>query len=92
MIEFTELDKVSIKFFKRLLHSLLSEPSEAVVRDVFTRVAPLPHLKRLRDSLLVFLTHYVWVGEREGERGAREVVNQRIKMVELALRTDEPLL
>lgn len=91
-MEFTELNKAGIKFFKRFLQCLLTDPSEAVVRDVFARVAPLPHLKKLRDSLLVFLTHYVGRGDAEGQAGRTSVtINQRIKMVEHALRAEQLL-
>lgn len=94
MVEFSELDKHGVSFFKRLLKSLISEPSEAVVREVFARIAPLPHLKKLRDGLLVFIMHYISEEVRGGgEEGGEGTISQRIQMVEHILRAgEEPVI
>lgn len=89
-VDFVELDKCGIKFFKHLLHSLLTEPSEGVVRGVFTRIAPLPHLKKLRDSLLVFIRHFVATSRTEGTLN-ESAISQRITMVEHTLRAEQQL-
>ena len=87
MVDFAELDRVSVKFYGSFLQSLLTVPSRDVVLEVFSRVAPLPHLKKLRDSLLIFIKHYV---ANKGE-GPGSMLSQRIKMVEHAFRASGQL-
>lgn len=67
-------------------------PSRGVVLEVFSRVVPLPHLKKLRDSLLIFIKHYVAdTGEGQEEEGPGGMLSQRIKMVEHAFRAPSQL-
>ena len=88
-----ELEQVGMQFHQTLLRSLLTEPSEAEVRDAFSRIAPLPHLHKLRDSLLVFIRHFVAVkmdGPSKKDKNAA-LINQRIKMVEHVFKAPDQL-
>lgn len=86
VVDFTELDEESGQFHSGLLSALLTEPAEAVVREVFSRISPLPHLKKLRDSVLLFCKHYVAM-----ETGSQSLVNQRIMLIEHTFRAPEQL-
>jgi len=82
IVEFTELTKTESAFYKSLFLTLLTEPSEGVVTQVFSRIAPLPNLKKLRDGLLVFLNHYFGSEEETRENS---VVLERLRLVERSL-------
>lgn len=93
-MDYGELDEGSVQFHRGLLFSLLTEPTEAVVRETFSRIAPLPHLKKLRDALLFFIKHYVaedLTEQGSGGEGDQTLVKQRIKMVEHAFRAPDQL-
>ena len=98
-MDFASLDDASVQFYKALLQSILTEPPEAAVREAFSRIAPLPHLKKLKDTLLVFIKHFVATSAAAGEKRERVegrnrekgVANQRIKMVEHIFRSPDQL-
>ncbi len=84
-----------MQFYKQLFRSLLTEPAEGVVREMFARLSPLPHLRKLQDSLLLFLTHYVVVAVEvpsatatvvESKGGGGSLLRERAGMVEQILR------
>lgn len=84
------MNKQEIKFFKSLLLSLLSESSEAELKDMLMRISPLPHLKKLRDSLLVFINHFVAdTATSTGQENTDSLhTQQRIKIAEHILRVN----
>ena len=82
VVEFTELDDTESTFYKSLFLLLLTEPSEGVVTQVFSRIASLPNLKKLRDGLLVFLNHYLGSEEEVQENS---VLLERLRLVEKSL-------
>ena len=86
MVEFVELGPVGVKFYKSLLTSLLCEPTEDKLVAIFTRVTPLPHLKALRDKLLIFLKHYLG-----SKKSSSELLSKRLEIVEKIMRTDSHL-
>ncbi len=60
---------------------------------MFARTAPLPHLKALRDQLLVFIKHFLTQrGTHNRDRGTTVSINDRIKIAEQALRTEKNFL
>ena len=76
-----------MRFYKSLLSSLLLDNSEEVVCSLFSRVAPLPHLKALRDELLVFMKHFLNTsGSTPAESGVD--ISERIRVAERAMRTE----
>ena len=144
MVEFTELGRAEVKFYKQLLQSLLCDRSEeccrltasslppsfslslslslsslppfsflylspppsqqvtpsplqlqfpSLFRSVFARLSPLPHLKPLRDELLVFMKHFLFTkapsdNQRDKEKRTSVLINERIGIAEQALRTE----
>ncbi len=61
-------------------------------RAVFARIAPLPHLKALRDQLMVFIKHFLTERGTHAHRGTTVSINDRIKIAEQALRTEKNFL
>ncbi len=58
-MEFSELDKAKLKLMKKLLNRLLTQYPDHVVGDVFSRIAPFPKLKMLREGLKLFMNHFL---------------------------------
>lgn len=58
VIEFSELDKITHKFVKQIMIELLLSKDD-VFSNVFSRVAPSPKLKSFKDSLKLFMHHFL---------------------------------
>ena len=58
VVEFGMESKKMIRLLTQVLGVLLTHPSEATVIDVFTRIAPFPKLKPLRQGLQVYCVCY----------------------------------
>ena len=82
MVDFAELSKVGVSFYKTLITTLLCDHSEETVRDMFSRIAPLPHLKPLRDKLLIFIKHYIVT------QNTKDLITQRLRIVERSMTTE----
>ncbi|XP_038077410.1 nucleolar MIF4G domain-containing protein 1-like [Patiria miniata] len=59
VIEFADIDKTTVRFLRQTLRSLLLSPSQKSVLAVFSAVILLPKLRIFRDSLRLFLLHFV---------------------------------
>jgi len=58
-VNFVELDKPSVRLFTHLFHYLLLDYSTDITRSVFERILPLQELSSLRQSLRIFIKHFV---------------------------------
>lgn len=86
VIEFSELDKGKLKLMKKVLHKLLTQYPDYVINDVFTRIAPFPKLKMLREGLYLFMNHFLLKSKSKGMKDKQnlevEMLKENIKIAE----------
>jgi len=58
-VNFVELDKPSVKFFTHLFRQLLSGYSTEITRNIFERISAVKELSFFRQSLRIFIKHFV---------------------------------
>ena len=89
VVEFSELDKGKLKLMKKVLHQLLTQYPDYVLSDVFTRIAPFPKLKMLREGLSLFMNHFLLKSKRrivKAEENIQiETLKEKIKVAENAM-------
>ncbi|XP_022099083.1 nucleolar MIF4G domain-containing protein 1-like isoform X2 [Acanthaster planci] len=59
VIEFADIDKTTVHFLRQTLRSLLLSPSQKSVMAVFSSVTSLQKLQSFRESLRLFLLHFL---------------------------------
>ncbi|XP_066544160.1 nucleolar MIF4G domain-containing protein 1 [Amia ocellicauda] len=61
-IEFSELDRHSVSFLRRVLGKLLTESEPEELVDIFGRISGVPKLAMLREGLKLFISHFLLKG------------------------------
>ncbi|KAL1398852.1 hypothetical protein pipiens_008625 [Culex pipiens pipiens] len=91
VIEFAEIDKLTLRLVRQTMLGLLLLDEENKCLQVFNRIAPSFKLKSFKDSLRLFLHHFLLKGsDRSGvPEEQMQLLNQRIKMAERMLDTSE---
>uniref|UniRef100_S4RAV6 MI domain-containing protein n=1 Tax=Petromyzon marinus TaxID=7757 RepID=S4RAV6_PETMA len=84
-LEFSEMDKLSVKFLRQVLQKLLLEASEEHLPDIFSKAAGNPKLALLREGLKIFMRHFMLRGAASGDADEAELLRQRIEVAEKAL-------
>ncbi|XP_065829440.1 nucleolar MIF4G domain-containing protein 1-like [Oscarella lobularis] len=79
IVDFTQLEGVSVAFFRRLFRGLLLDYDADSFLRVFARLSRVSELQHLRDGLIVFMKHFVVKSEDDDE------LKRRIKKAEKAL-------
>lgn len=59
VVNFVELDKPSVKLFTHLFRQLLSGYSTEITRNIFERISTVKELASFRQSLRIFIKHFV---------------------------------
>ncbi|CAB3981888.1 Nucleolar MIF4G domain-containing 1 [Paramuricea clavata] len=59
VVDFTSLDKKLVQFFTEMLTHILLDYPESTTREVFSRIAPLTKLDTLKESLKLFMKHFM---------------------------------
>ncbi|POI36088.1 hypothetical protein CIB84_000157 [Bambusicola thoracicus] len=59
VIEFGDLDKPKVRFLRQVLSMLLIKTDDDDINDIFGRISDNPKLGMLRESLKLFLTHFL---------------------------------
>jgi len=93
VIEFAEINKTNVRFLREVLTSVLLEGKEEEVVSLFQAVCKPPGLAQFRDSLRLFLRHFL------GKPSAKlkpevdpKLLGERIKAAEKALMSAESKL
>ena len=83
VIEFSELDKTTLRLVRQIMMGLILEKDD-VFQQVFNRVSPSLKLKGFKDSLRLFLHHFLLKSNGKGSipEGQLELLKQRIKEVD----------
>ena len=69
---------------KRILHRLLTQYPDYVITDVFSRIAPFPKLKILRESLKLFMNHFLLKSKTKELKDKESIdsLKEKIKLAE----------
>lgn len=91
VIEFAEIDKVTLRLVRQTMLGLLLLEDENKCLQVFNRIAPSFKLKAFKDSLRLFLHHFLWKGSDKSGVPEEQLhlLQQRIKMANGMLDTSE---
>lgn len=86
VIQFADLEKVSVKFVRQVLLGLLLSADEEACVEAFSRVPPTPQLALFRESLCMFLHRYVLRNQHQLSAGAdAELLTSRAGLAERVL-------
>uniref|UniRef100_A0AAR5QBH3 MI domain-containing protein n=1 Tax=Dendroctonus ponderosae TaxID=77166 RepID=A0AAR5QBH3_DENPD len=90
-IEFSDLDKVSLRLIRQILLGILMHSDVEAVQGVFTNVAMSDKLKMFRKSMRLFIHHFLLRNLKEGAVPEQEkhLLETRAKMVEKILTVKE---
>ncbi|XP_054048614.1 nucleolar MIF4G domain-containing protein 1 isoform X1 [Rissa tridactyla] len=93
VIEFSELDKPKVRFLRQVLSMLLIKTDPEELCDIFVRVSDNPKLGMLRESLKLFLTHFL-LKNAQAQKNPEEVslLKERVELANKALQAKEPKL
>lgn len=91
VIEFAEIDKITLRVVRQIMLGILLMEEENKCMQVFNRVAPSFKLKAFKDSLRLFLHHFLLKGSDKSSvpEEQLQLLQQRIKMADRMLDTSE---
>ncbi|XP_026472282.1 nucleolar MIF4G domain-containing protein 1 homolog [Ctenocephalides felis] len=94
IIDFSELQARELRLIRQILFGILLNPSEAIIKHIFERILKSPKLKMFRESLRLFLHHFLVADKTSGrlDEKSKELLKQRAKMVDQILITGESRL
>lgn len=89
IVHFSELDNVTLRFIRQILIGILLHKDEEACLNVFTRVAKAEKLKIFRESLRLFIHHFLLRNLKAENilESHREALQNRAKLVEKILST-----
>ena len=89
VIEFSEINKVLVKFLKTCLLQII-ESKEEVRKEVFLAVAGYPKLSQLREGLRLFMRHFIL---KENAKKSDEEANSSMESLKIkVLQAEQSLL
>ncbi|XP_014800370.1 PREDICTED: nucleolar MIF4G domain-containing protein 1 [Calidris pugnax] len=93
VIEFSELDKPKVRFLRQVLSMLLIKTDPEELSDIFVRISDNPNLGMLRESLKLFLTHFL-LKNAQAQKSPEEasLLKERVELATKALEAKEPKL
>ncbi|XP_053689718.1 nucleolar MIF4G domain-containing protein 1 homolog [Sabethes cyaneus] len=91
VIEFAEIDKVTLRLVRQIMLGILLLEDENKCLQVFNRIAPSFKLKAFKDSLRLFLHHFLLKGSDKSSVPEEEMqlLQQRISLADRMLDTSE---
>ncbi len=91
VIQFADLDKKMVRLVRQILMSVLITDAfdEDAVRDVFARVAGSPKLHELRESLRLFMHHFLLKNKSKLTELDSHLLEDRVSLAEKALMTGQ---
>lgn len=85
VIQFSEMNKTMVQFFRKILTGILLHEKEEICSKVFQRVASNKNLHLLRESLRLFMHHFILRRKSQVDHSVAEKLTQRVKIAEDAL-------
>lgn len=94
IVQFSELDKLSLRFIRQILLGILLHQDTETCLAVFEKVAISTKLKTFRDSLRLFIHHFLLKNLKEGTvpEEQKNKLETRAQMVEKLLNKKESKL
>ncbi|XP_058456989.1 nucleolar MIF4G domain-containing protein 1 homolog [Malaya genurostris] len=91
VIEFAEIDKTTLRLVRQIMLGILLMDDENKCLQVFNRIAPSYKLKAFKDSLRLFLHHFLLKGSDKSNvaREEMQLLQQRISMAGRMLDTSD---
>jgi nucleolar MIF4G domain-containing protein 1 len=87
VVQFSELDKVTLRFIRQILLGILLHEDPDVCKEVFNKVGQSEKLKLFRESLRLFLHHFLLrnLNSQSISNEKKEMLQERVKLVEKLL-------
>lgn len=94
MIQFTELDNLTMRLVRRIILGILLHENEEACLDVFGRISLSPKLQNFRESLRLFISHFLLknISAVEDLQEQSELLKKRAEWVDKVLSTRESKL
>ncbi|XP_076233256.1 nucleolar MIF4G domain-containing protein 1 isoform X2 [Calliopsis andreniformis] len=92
VIQFTELDKHTVKFLKQIMLGILSHKNEQACLQVFKKISISPQLQSFRESLRLFINYFLIKNNTDSSSVLDEqevILKKRIESVERILISHE---
>lgn len=87
IIQFSELDKVTLRFMRQTLLGILLHDDVEACTGVFERIVQSDKLKMFKDSLRLFIHHFLLKNLKSNvvDESKRNLLEERAKMVDKLL-------
>lgn len=87
VVQFSDLDKVTLRFVRQILLGILLHEDLDVCKGVFEKVGYSQKLKMFRESLRLFLHHFLLrnLENQNISNESKDLLQQRVKIVEKLL-------
>ncbi|KAL0107545.1 hypothetical protein PUN28_014692 [Cardiocondyla obscurior] len=94
VIQFTELDKVTMRLVRQIMLGILLHENEEACLEVFGRISLSPKLQTFRESLRLFINHFLVknICASENLQEHSELLKKRAELVDKLLSTRESKL
>lgn len=93
MIQFTELDKLTMRLVRQIMLGILLHENEEACLEVFGRVSLSPKLQTFRESLRLFINHFLVKNMCSTENNALKeqgaLLKRRAELIDKLLHTRE---
>ncbi|EFN71840.1 Nucleolar MIF4G domain-containing protein 1 [Camponotus floridanus] len=94
VIQFMELDKLTMRLIRQIMLGILLHENEETCLDVFGRISLSPKLQTFRESLRLFINHFLVknIDATENMQQKSELLKKRAEIVDKILSTRESKL
>ncbi|KAM6900291.1 nucleolar MIF4G domain-containing protein 1 [Xenentodon cancila] len=93
VIEFGELDKVTVRFLRQVLTELLKETEPEELGSIFGRISGIPKLGMLREGLKLFISHFLLKSaQSQGSAEQAALLSERAQVATKAMEAKEAKL
>jgi len=91
VIQFTELDKLTMRLVRQIMLGILLHENEEVCLEVFSKISLSPKLQTFRESLRLFINHFLIknICAAENLQEHNELLKKRVEWVDKLLSTRE---
>lgn len=91
MIQFTELDKLTMRLVRQIMLGILLHENGEVCLEVFERISQSPKLQTFRESLRLFINHFLVknICATENLQKQSVLLQKRVELVDTILNTRE---